>query len=494
MKPRAHKHGGGDGHLPHARAALGPLITDDQHAARLHFGLEEVFHHILLRLKDHRGPPVIEHIGVNAALLHHGALGGQIAVEHRKTAVGMEGVLRSVNDFGIDRPVEIVQKLSHAAVKGHGHVQLQLLPDTQQRRGHASRPVVVPQVIFGGGLELCHHGNALLNGVKFLQIQFHSRHLGNGHGVHHKIGGAAGGRGVADAVGERGFGQKTPGGDPLFRQLHDLFAHVPGLAHLGGGAVEHGGGADGTQPQHLGKDAHGVGRAVHGAGTAGKANIFPIVLKLLPGQLARVPRADGLLQIGGGQHLVPVVIGHHGAGGEKQCRHIDGGRRHEHSGDDFVAGTQKHQSVKVVGLCHGLNGGGDQIPLGQDVLHPQKLGHAVTGAGNGKLRGRAACGPDALLHIACQLPEGLVAGVDVVPGVHNTDDLFLQILLPVAHRAHQPVVVGVFGVSDLLSVLHGRPLLLLLKGYQKFPQKESGYFSHAPNFCIKKRPADWPGA
>ena len=108
-------------------------------------------------------------------------------------------------------------------------------------------------------------------------------------------GGAAGGRHMAQTVFQAALGDDVMEADPFPGQFHDPFPHIPGLFILGRGAEQHGGAVDGAQTNGLGKYSHGVGGAVHAAGTAGKTDVLPVAGKGLLTDLVDVPGPDGFL-------------------------------------------------------------------------------------------------------------------------------------------------------------------------------------------------------
>ena len=67
--------------------ALGPLVADDHHLARLHLAHGQGRQALVLALEDDGLALEDEAAGVHAGALHDAALGGQVAEEHRQAAV-----------------------------------------------------------------------------------------------------------------------------------------------------------------------------------------------------------------------------------------------------------------------------------------------------------------------------------------------------------------------------------------------------------------------
>ena len=132
----------------------------------------------------------------------------------------------------------------------------------------------------------------------------------------------------------------------------------------------------------------------------------------------------------------------HGAAVDDQRRQVQPGRRHQQPGHHLVAGTQQHNAVKVVQPGHGLHLVGDQVPGGQDEVHPVvAAAHAVTGADDAEFHRRSAGLENPLLHKAGHLPQVVVARGAGAPGVGNADQRTLQVIITVSH----PLIEGADG-------------------------------------------------
>jgi hypothetical protein len=109
----------------------------------------------------------------------------------------------------------------------------------------------------------------------------------------------------------------------------------------------------------------------------------------------------------------------------------------------------------MVDLDHGLHLVGDDVPGGEDVVHPiVAAAHAVAGADDAKLH-RGAAGledalPDALGHLA----QVVVARIGPVPAVGDADHGPGQVVVAVAHPFIKGADAGPDGTGqELLTPL-----------------------------------------
>ena len=200
----------------------------------------------------------------------------------------------------------------------------------------------------------------------------------------------------------------------------------------------------GGKAQHLGHGAHGVGGAHEGAGAGGGAGVPDHILVFLPGDAALNVGGIGLFGVGQGDYpSVRAVTGSHISAGEHDGGNIYPERAHEHAGNHLVAGSHNDHAFQHIQLGHSLHLAGDQVTGGQGV--PVAGGVAadtVTNAGNGQLQGQAAGLVDFLLHLGNEiLVEGEMAGIHLVPGVHQADDGPLGVLLRDSHGVKQCIAM-----------------------------------------------------
>ena len=170
-----------------------------------------------------------------------------------------------------------------------------------------------------------------------------------------------------------------------------------------------------------------------------------VIPELLLGDPSGLHFPDGFLQVAGGHGVIPSrdLVGDHGPSGEDQGRDIQSCGAHQHAGDDFITRTQEHHPVEMMGPCHGFCRCRNHIPLGQDILHPQHLGHPVAGGRHSEFGRRPPCCPNPFFHILGQFLERFMARIHIVPGIHDADQRFVDILPPVPHRSHQSLIIRV---------------------------------------------------
>ena len=124
----------------------------------------------------------------------------------------------------------------------------------------------------------------------------------------------------------------------------------------------------------------------------------------------------------GGEHTVSLGAGGlvgltaielhaalHGAAGQEDAGNVQTGGSHQHTGNNLVAASQQHQTVKQVDLGHGFDGVGDQLTGGHNEVHAvMSLAHTVAAADHAELDGSAASPVDAVLH-----PSSVVKPMDL---------------------------------------------------------------------------------
>ena len=436
---------GGVEHLPHARAALGAFVADDDHVAGHDLAGVDGGDGVLLAVKDPGGAFVDHHFCGHGGLLHHAAVGSQVALQHGDAAGLGVGVFHGADDLRV--PVgHALQVFCHglAGAGDEGGVQQVQLGQLLHDSVDAAGPVQILHVGVAGGGQVTQVGGLFRDLVGHVEGQLNAALMGDGRQMEHGVGGAA--QGHVDGLGvvESGGGHDVPGPDVLFHQLHDLHASVLGQAETGGvnggdGAVAGQGHADG-----LGKAVHGVCGVHAGAGAAGGAGVVLVFLHAFLVQLAGVIGAHGLEHVAqAGAAAVVQVAGQHGAAGDEDGGHVHPGCCHQQTGDVLVAVGDHHQAVKLVGQGHGLGGVGDQIPGHQGVLHSRVAhGDAVAHGDGGELHRGAPGSADACLHRLGDLVQVHVPGHDLVIGADHADEGALQLLLGVAQCVEQGAVGG----------------------------------------------------
>ena len=89
-------------HLPHPRAALRSLVTDDDHIALTDFSVQDRLHGRLLRIEDAGRTGVSEHRVVHSGTFDDASLRGEVSKQDRQSAGRVVGCLQRVDDFGVE--------------------------------------------------------------------------------------------------------------------------------------------------------------------------------------------------------------------------------------------------------------------------------------------------------------------------------------------------------------------------------------------------------
>ncbi len=190
--------------------------------------------------------------------------------------------------------------------------------------------------------------------------------------------------------------------------------------------------------QRLGQTVHAVGREHAGAGAAAGTGPLLDLAELPVAQPAVLERPDRLEHGVEVQSPLPDPAGEHRAPAHQDGRDVDPGRGHQHSRRDLVAIRDQDQGVELVGLGHGLDRVGDELPAGQGIVHSHVAhGQAVADPDRRELhRGPAGGehpGPDRRRD-----PVKLdMARDELVPGVDDADPRRGDLSLGVPHRPQQ---------------------------------------------------------
>ena len=146
---------------------------------------------------------------------------------------------------------------------------------------------------------------------------------------------------------------------------------------------------------------------------------------------------DGAAFVGGDtlEHADKVnglAVGHM-AGGHRAAADHDRGDigaegAHEHARDDLVAVGDADEGVETVGLGHGFDAVGDDLPAGQGILHAGvPHGNAVADADGVELKRDAAGLTDGLLNEVRHLVQVHVAWDDFIEGIADADEGLVEV-------------------------------------------------------------------
>ena len=195
-------------------------------------------------------------------------------------------------------------------------------------------------------------------------------------------------------------------------------------------------------PHGLRNRTHGICRSQKRTGTAaGTAPVFQrliFLLRNLPGlkHAERLHRA-GII----GLPAVKQNASQHGSPIADNGGNIKTSRRHQKTGNHFVAGTQKHDPVKIIQFSHRLYFIRYQAAGRKNETHTViAASHTVAGSDNAKLHRCAAGLQNTLPHKLRHLTQVVMSRIRIVPCIRNSDQRPLQIIIaethPFVERAH----------------------------------------------------------
>ena len=456
---------GGREHLAHAGAAGRALVADDDDVAGLNLAAEDGLAGVLLALEDAGGAAELHHLGCHGGLLHHGAVGREVAAHDFEAAVGRVGVVAGADDLAVDRRAG-VDPLAHGAVDGEGAaVERAAAAELADDGRNAAHCVEVLDVERAGGGDAGDVGRCGADLVPGFEGDGAAGGRRDGGEVQHRVGGAAEGHVEGHAVADGGGGDDVLDADVLLDELHDLHAGLLGQAVAGG--VDGGDGAVARQgdAQGLGKAADGVGGEHARAAAAGGAGRLLDPLALLLGHGAGGHLAHGVeegVEVG----LVPAVAraaGEHGAAGDEDRGEVEAQGTHDHARDDLVACRDQHHGVEGVALDGALDGVCDDLAAGEGVVHALVVhGDTVAHADGGHAEGGAASHADARLDVVDDALQMQVAGDNVVSRADDRHEGAVELLVREAVCLEQAAVRGT-----------RQALLYLVASHQKSPSFHS---------------------
>ena len=400
IQPHAGQGRGRGQHFPHARAAFGAFITDDDDVAAFDFAVHDGLAGRFFGFKDAGRSLVFHHGRDHRRLLDDAAVRRDVAEQNRQAAFGVMRGLQGPDD-GAVRSLGAADVLAYGLAGDRQAFQVdqfrpgQLLEDGADAAG----AVQILDVVRPGraeGAEMRRHPADL---VEQLEVDGNAGLMGQGRQVEHRIGGAAQGHVHRQGVSEGLFGQNLVRGDLLLQQLYDLHAGLFGQAQALGHDRRDGAVAGQAQADGFGQTVHGVGREHTGAGAAGGAGrVFDQAQFLL----VHLTRANGPDRFKDGDQIDLAIrvqrmsAGQHGPPADENSRQVQTGGGHEHAGDDLIAVGDHDHGVKGVGGGHDFHGIGDQLAAAQGIFHADVIhGDAVADADGGKFHRRAAGHVDA---------------------------------------------------------------------------------------------------
>ena len=462
-------------HLLHPRPALRPLVADQHHVARRHAPVQDRVDGGVLALEHPRRPLELQDRRVHPGRLHDAAVLGQVAVQHRETAILAERRVHVADDAAPAVGVQLVPaaRLAEGGLRRHAAgSRAEELGDrgaggggdvpAVQRRPHRRRVdggalamhqaaarqhaqdahdaaramhVLHMHVRHGGG-DLADHRHAAAQAVDVGHGEVDAGLLCRGQKVQHGVGRAAHRdverHRVLERL-ERGDAAGQGGGVVLaVPALAEIDHQPPGLLEQPLAVAvgrQRGAVAGQRQPQRLVQAVHRVGGEHARARAAGRAR------RALDHRHVRV--ADGT--VGGGDHGVHEVdragdaaqvdlARLHRPAGDEHGGDVDPEGGHQHPGRDLVAVGDAHHRVGAVRVDHVLDAVGDQLARRQGVQHPVVAhGDAVVDRDGVHLLGDPAGGDDLGCDDGAEVAEVDVAGHELGEAVDDGHDRLAEV-------------------------------------------------------------------
>ena len=336
--------------LRHARTTLGPGVLQHQHVIgrdiqilALDFG-----RHVIVVAEHQRGATVLPQARLRCRWLHHRAARRQIASQHGRRALGVDGFVEGQNDLiVVDRRVGDRLTQRHARDR-HGAAVEPVAQRLHQCRQAAGVVEVLHQERAGWADvgDDRHFARELIEALERQRDPCAPRH---GDDVDDGVGRAAERHVHLDGVVERGGREHRSGRQILPDHVHD--PPTGGGCHtrmsgIGGGQC---GRAGQRHPHRLGDRHHGrCGAHGHaGAERAGDTvlDFSPLRLRDPAGALF-VPVFPGIGA--GAERLAPPVTAQHRAGGNEDRRQAHGDGAHDEPRRGFIATAEQNCAVDRV--------------------------------------------------------------------------------------------------------------------------------------------------
>ncbi len=212
------------------------------------------------------------------------------------------------------------------------------------------------------GLHVADMRGLLADGVEGLKVEGDSRLPGDSHQVKHCVRRPAECHIHPDGVCETCFGDEIPRADPLPDEANHPLPALPGYAEFCGGDRRDSCTTGEGEPQRLGHAGH---RVCGIEPLAAPAPWHRRTLELPEFLLAHGTRRDAahaLKNVDQREFAARRITREHRAAGDDDRRDVAPYRRHEHAGDDLVAGADADQAVKPVRLDHQFDRVSDVLP------------------------------------------------------------------------------------------------------------------------------------
>ena len=336
--------------LGHSWSALGTRVLEHQHAALVHIQIRVVhaLHKIVIVLKHHGAPLVLEELGRGGRLLDHGSMRRQIPLENGGASFALERLVQRLDDLAVE-----TRGWSDVFADGlsrHRHgVQVQKRTQFLHDRGQSARVEHILHQESSRRPDVGDEGGGAGDFVEFFEWQVEAYPARDGHQMDDGVGRSADRHVDADGVLEGLAREDARGAQALPRHLDRAPAALLGCGQtprVCRGDVR---AAAQRHAQGFGQAGHGGRRAHHHAvARAARDAAFdlaPLFLAQPPRALlapvaARVgARADGRAAIHAPQH---------GPARHHDGRNVRARRAHQLRGRCLVATGEQHDGVERV--------------------------------------------------------------------------------------------------------------------------------------------------
>ncbi|MPM31963.1 hypothetical protein SDC9_78520 [bioreactor metagenome] len=437
-------------HLTHAGSSLGTFIADDDDIAGLDPPAENRLDALFLAVEHTGGALVHQHLLIHGAALDHGPVGCQVSSQNGNASHGGERLLDRTNHLVVIHVCLFIQLTDALAADGGKRgIEQTGLAKLMHYGKHTSGCIEILDVMFACRGEMAEIRNLGADIIGHEDIQVHTRLMGDGWKVKHRVGAAPEGHIYRQGIGKRLFCHNIKRTNIVLQQFHDLIPRLLGQPVTG--AVY-----SGDRPIAGKPHSDGLGQAVHAvcgkhtaARTTGGACIVLIGEQLFITEQACCMGAYLLehhRKTGAAAAIAGNFSGEHRTAGDKDRGNVDPGCSHQHTGYDLVTVGNEHQSIERMGGCHDLDGVGDDLAACKRVLHacmPHR--YAVTDTDDRERDGVPPCLTHPCLDRLHNPVEMNVAGNDVIRPVYDADDRHMDFPVGPSQGLHQRPVGASLG-------------------------------------------------
>ena len=449
-------------HFAHARAALRPLVADDDHVARFDLAALDRRNGVLLAVEAARRADVMHHFRRDGALLHDRAFRREVAPEDGDAAVFAVRIVDAANHCAVDVR-RFLDAVAHRTADRRDIEADQVFARKFLHHGRDSADLAeIGDEDFARRVQLADLRRRAADSVNIVNVERHAHLMGDRRKMQHRVGRAAEGHLAAQRVAERLFREDVAGPAVLLQQLHDLFARqfgktdarrINGRDRAVAGQCH----ADG-----FGQAIHRVGGVHAGAASAARTGGLLHFAQLSVGHLSGGMAADSFRYFGKADALAFELARQHGASADKDTGQIHAAGRHQHARHDLVAVRDKHRRVQRMRGQHDFDGVRDQFAGAERILHALVVhGDAVADADGLELERHAARVADAGFDRLADLTQMLVARDVIARRAHDRDERPPDFAVRQSERAQQGALRRTVGAFFDLIASHDETLLLL---------------------------------